>query len=466
MITAESSFAIMLTLSCLAAAYVGIKWGKEFALGAGIGVSLLAGTWFQVEIRGTDINVTMATAAILLIVYACHSWRQIFRNVHALDCLMVVLMYWTIIVDMYHGGSLASVFVYSYGLWMLPYAAGRYSFVHADTFSKLAPLFATIVFFISITSVIESLTQVNLWEWLFCTVDDKVTRVKGLRFGLLYRAIGPTRNPIFLGIVFIAMLPFLIECATRTTATKSKLAFGLLGLAVTILGIIATVSRGPIICLGLIVAFSLAVSYRFARWSFVALAACLLIGFAAFPERTLQLLEEDGSGRTSRTVIQLDDSNAPEIYTGTRQRLLVPRIYGPIVASGGLFGFGSVDSSGFPPRNIPGLPTDPRTREMVRNVDNSYINVGLAFGVVGMTLFFLMWVCAIAYSLRLVPIFSTYFYPSQTVVAVVLSGVFFSLAFQVFTVHWSYDFGFWILYVVGMIAGLTSRYKGVQKGIA
>src|SRR5690554_417312 len=131
----------MLCASCGFAAWFGYRNGKQYVLGAGMAVSLLTGTWFEIDLGGTEINVTIATAIILLVVYCTHSWRQIFKSLHAMDYLVAALAVWLGLVDVIHDGFQPALAAEAYGQWILPYAAGRYAFMHRGSMCKLAPVF-------------------------------------------------------------------------------------------------------------------------------------------------------------------------------------------------------------------------------------------------------------------------------------------------------------------------------------
>ncbi|TWT66643.1 O-antigen ligase family protein [Allorhodopirellula solitaria] len=464
LLTDESSFAIMLLVSCGFAAWYGYRHGKQYVLGAGMAVSMLAGTWFEITLWNTEINVAMATAIVLLIAYCTHSWREIFKALNLLDVLVGALMIWHIIVDVSHEGQPLAFTLRAYGQWMLPYAAGRYAFLHPGSMSKLSPVFVAVASFIAIAAVYESFTSVNLWETIFIHVDDKVSRVVGQRYGLLYRSIGPVRNAIFLGIMLYLLLPFAVDLTTPRDDARWRRAAGFAGMILIMLGIVATVSRGPMLCVVLAGAFALVCVNRYARWILIPLAAAGVIFTAVQFDTVANYLESGGDEHTRSRIVDVDHEGDAEIHNNTRHRLLIPKIYGPIVFEGGPLGYGTTASSGFPPRNIPGLPNDPAISGLLRNVDNTYINIGLAFGWVGLALFVTLLITTIVQALQLAPVASTYLYPSDARVAVAYASIFFAIIFEIWTVHWSYDYSFWVLFQVGVVAGLTSQCVRVRRG--
>ncbi|MCM2369222.1 hypothetical protein [Aporhodopirellula aestuarii] len=454
----------MLVVSCGFAAWYGYRHGKQYALGAGMAASLLAGTWFEITIADTEINVTMATAIILLVAYCAHSWREMFRCLNLLDFLVAALMVWHITVDTYHDGQPLTFAAQAYGQWMLPYAAGRYAFLHPGSLTKLSPIFVAVAVFISLAAVLEAFTSINLWEIAFTTVDDKVARTSSLRYGMFYRAIGPVRHPIFLGVVLLSTIPFAIDLCLRSTATRKFQILGCLLLAVICLGIASTISRGPILCTFIAFGFAWACANRAAR---IAIATLVILGIAAVSlntEAAIRLFDSEGTGKETARIIQVDGDGSPAVTTSSRHRIFVVQIYGPLVIKGGPLGFGTSNSTGFPPRNLPGLPAAPEIRKQLGIVDNSYINVGLRFGWIGIALFTASLLVAIALSLRLGPVASTYFYPSQNHVCFAYAGMLFAVMLEIITVFWSYDFSFWTLFQMGAAAGLTAQAKLVRTG--
>jgi O-Antigen ligase len=456
----------MLVVSLAFATWFGSRHGKFCVLGGGMAVSLLAGTWFEIEVLSTPINVTMATAVVLLVIYCTHSWREIFKYLNWLDIVIGSLTIWHIIVDVYYDGEPLTIAARAYGQWMLPYAAGRYAFLHRGSLTKLSPVFTTVAVLISVASVFEAFTSMNLWEQLFAEVDDKVTRVKGMRYGLLYRAIGPTRNPIFLGIVLLSLVPFTVEVISRSGISRRNQLIGFVCLVTICLGILATVSRGPVLCVPVAIAFGLAYWNQWARRCVLGVCVIGIILVAFNFDAAINLLESGGDESARSELLEIDSDKEVAVYDGTRHRLLIPEVYGPIMFKGGPLGYGTTASSGFPPKNLPGLPTNPNVLHRLRNVDNAYLNVGLAFGLVGLMFFVVLFVTAVALALKLATGASTYFYPSNAGMLVTTAAVLFAAILENWTVHLSYDHAFWLVFQIGTIAGLASLRARIRLGDA
>ncbi|WP_236625974.1 O-antigen ligase family protein [Rhodopirellula baltica] len=454
----------MLAFSLGFAGWFGWRHGKHYALGAGMAASLLAGTWFDIVVMGTRINVTMATAIVLLLVYCTHSWREIFRFLGPLDYLIGAITIWHIVVDTYYGEQPLAVAAQAYGQWMLPYAAGRYAFLHRDALLKLAPVFGIIGAAISMFCIAEAWTGINLWEAAFSPRDELVTFTGRLRYGIAYRACGPTRHAIFLSNVLLTLVPFAVLITQRGINWFPKLEkwnqlLSPVLLVALVCGVASSISRGPVITLALAACLAFAWTCRPARFAVLAILIVSTAWIATDWEGFVRLLETDSDERKRAAVLVVDVQEEAVVLTGTRNRLVNLRVYVPIVARGGLLGYGTTDSTGFPPENLPGLPTDPKVRERLGIVDNAFLNNGLRFGWVGLALFAGLFVVAASTAFQLSRRASTYFFPLDQRFFIAAATLTLAYLFEIATVFWSYDYALWVLFGFGLIAGLASQLK-------
>lgn len=464
MLTAEISFWVMLAVACSFATWFGLKHGKEYALGAGLAASLLAGTWFDITVLNTRINVTMATAIVLLAVYCTHSWREIFRHLGLLDYLIGAITIWHIVVDTYHGEQPLPVAAQAYGQWMLPYAAGRYAFLHRSTLLKLGPVFAIAGAIISLLCVAEACSGTNIWETAFAPRDELVTFKGQLRYGVAYRACGPTRHAIFLSNVLLTLIPFAILLTQREIAWYPKLGkwnrlAGCVISAILIAGIVSSLSRGPLLTLCVGGCLSLAWLYRPAAWTLLGIGLIAVILIGANWNDFIHLIESDETDHKRASVLVVDNEDEAIIYTGTRNRLVNLQVYIPIFLNGGPLGYGTTASTGFPPKDLPGLPTDLEVRNRLGIVDNAFLNNGLRFGWIGLALFTGLFVTASLTAFRLSRRASTYFFPVDQRYFVAAATLSLAFLLEIATVFWSYDYATWVLLGFGTIAGLLSKVK-------
>ncbi|MCC9654427.1 O-antigen ligase family protein [Rhodopirellula halodulae] len=464
MLSPEISFWIMLTVSLGFAGWFGWQHGKKYALGAGLAASLLAGTWFDITVLNTRINVTMATAIVLLVVYCTHSWREIFRHLGLLDYLIGAITIWHIIVDTYHGEQPLAVAAQAYGQWMLPYAAGRYAFLHRNSLLKLGPVFAIAGAIISLLCVAEACSGTNIWETAFAPRDELVNFNGRVRYGIAYRACGPTRHAIFLSNMLLTLIPFAILMTQREINWFPKLGKrnrlpGLAIVAILTAGIASSLSRGPLITLYVAGCLSIAWLYRPAAWTLLGASLIAAILVAANWNEFIRLIESNEQDRKRASVLVVDDEDEAIIYTGTRNRLVILQVYVPIFLEGGPLGYGTTASTGFPPKDLPGLPTAPKVRKRLGIVDNAFLNNGLRFGWVGLVLFAGLFVLATSTALHLARRASTYFFPLDQRYFIAVAMLSIAFLFEIATVFWSYDYATWMLLGFGTVSGLLSQVK-------
>ena len=432
--------------------------GRRSAIGVAMATSLLSASWFQLTVADAPLSVHSCVAAIMMIAFCFHSGKQIWSPLTVLDFLMAGLVIWHVVCDSFHSGFAPLLPFRAYGEWALPYVTGRFAVMHRGAIAQLAPFFAVVGAVIGVAACCEAILGINLWETLFVEVDDVIKTNRGKRYDLFYRALGPTRHPIMLSVLLMMLIPWTI--AWKESALENWQKAGAIGSLVSIVvGILSTISRGPVMTLGAGIAVAGATANRVFRWIMIAVV-CIgsVIVFLRFDD-IISLLER--SEGTNRSIVEFEDEQI--IYSGTRNRLYVLQIYGPLVVRGGLLGFGTDATDSFPP-NIPGLPTDPRSRQRLGVVDNAYINVGLRFGIVGMAILVAMVLFAIKTCVSLGPSASTYFYPAGSQFTLAMTVVMVAVGAEMLTVFFSYDYAFWFLLALGVVSGMQVRAKLAGSG--
>lgn len=454
-VTALLSYVVFLIVCCVAGLIAAKTLGRRFIVGAGLATSLLAASWFQVSLGDAPLSVQSTMAALVMIAFCLHSGKAIWSPLTLLDVLVASLVTWNVVCDSFHDGFQPALPFIAYGEWALPYVTGRFAVMHGESISKLAPWFAMIGVVISAAAIFESVTGTNLWESIFVPVDDLVRTNRAKRYDFLYRALGPTRHPIFLSVVLMLLAPWTIGWAESAVGRSERL-WGIGSLVALLAGVASTISRGPAAACVIGFAFFGAVLHRGIRY--VVVLVVVLGSVAAFVGRDsiLRVLETGGESR--RTIVEYEGEKV--IYSGTRNRLFVVKIYAPLVWRSGAFGYGTQATDSFPP-NIPGLPTDPRSRDRLGVVDNAYLNVGLRLGVVGLAIFTGMILLAIVRCLRLQSVASTTLYPAGGLFVSALAATLVAVGIEISTVFLSYDYAFWLLLTLGVVAGVDARSKQV-----
>lgn len=423
-------------------------------------VSVASATWVSPVIAGVMVDVRVSLAAVFLIAFFFHPHVRFYFRSNWLDAVAVSLMLFGCVSDWRADGFNAASPLRLYGEILLPYFAGRFMGMRRDSAGAAASWFCGAGVLIGIGCVVEGYSGWNAWEWLFAPMDDLVSRYRAVRYELSFRAAGPTRHPIFLGVVLILLLPwsFLLICRSEQSRTKYLGYFGLSGF---LFGIVSTVSRGPLVGVALAIVFSISIRWpKSAKWLFAsgAIATFMIVLFWV---PFMAIIDATESKEVRSRVIEVGSESV--VYSGTRNRLWVWDIYGPLVIKGGPLGFGTEAVSSFPP-NIPGLPASTKTRETLGIVDNSYLLTGLRFGWIGLSLFLILIFGSIATAIRLRRSAGMILYPDGPAFLTALASCLIGVSFVMLTVFSSFDFMFWVYFHCGVVAGLASLRDSMLRG--
>lgn len=452
------TFVAVLMIFLVVAALAGWVRGKEGTLGIGLFLSLLSPTWLFVDINGTPVDARSAVAATLMIAFCIHSGKQIRSPLVALDWMVAAMTVWHFCAECSHSGYSVGLAAGAYGEWALPYVAGRFAVMHTGAIARLIPWVLGIVAVLVLPMLYEMISGVNLWEQIFGPVDDLVKRYRGRRWDLIFRAMGNTRHPLFIAAILTLLIPWCLALAA--TVHNQKRWLGISGACASLLGIIATASRGPLLSLLIATAFGVAIRSRKVAVVLVVLLAILFAGFVWKPDAILGQFDRL-TGVDSAKAMEVDGS--VELYSSSRNRFWVWRIYGPLVPKGGLFGYGTDAMSTFPP-NIPGLPARAETREQFGIVDNSIILTGLRFGIPGSVLLTLLVVAGIWNSITQQRLVQTTLGDLESRYLMYGGCGIVALFIQFNLIFLSYEYAFWLLVHLGVIAGLCSYAKQRMLG--
>ena len=272
----------------------GIAGDAVIQWAVGMAIALLAASWFKVSIAGFDVNVASAATIVLMTAVCFHSFKGIWTPLTVLDVLMTSIVVWHIVVDVHYGMHPINAFAEAYSEWALPYVTGRFAAVHRHAVATYAPWIVIAGIFFGVAAVVESLTSINFWEKIISPIDDAVfqPRFATKRYGLLYRAHGPLRHPIFLGVLFLMLMPWAVVLIESEKSSRRFRALGVTGLIVGCLGIAATVSRGPMIALCCAVAFYIGCVSKLGRWMVIGTLVAVAILVGVFRNETVGATED------------------------------------------------------------------------------------------------------------------------------------------------------------------------------
>ncbi len=438
------------------------RWGPGAGVGIGLAMACLVPTWGYLDVSDSRLNVRHATAIVLMTAYCFHPQGRIWSTLNMIDVAVAGLVIWHIVVDYTIAGFSSLLPIRAYLEWALPYVSGRFAMMHARSISKLSVWFTGVAILIGLAAIVESFSQMNIWEIVFGQVraDDLIKRPQGLRFGLLFRAWGPTRNPILLGCVLVLMVPWAISQATTNGARWQRF-LGWSGVVSIILGTFATMSRGPL--LAIILAALVATSFYYA-WARRVFSAAVVVGVLVTVwgwSSLWEFLDRIENESSMAQVVEVDGEI--ERYTNSRHRILIFQLYGPLVFRGGITGYGTAALRPIPP-NIPGLSISARDQQTLGIVENSYLTIALRFGLVGVSLFVLLHVAAIVTAFSLACNQSLVTYPAPPIFLVAIGSVLVGMCFEMMTVLPVYDFYFWVLFMCGVVSGLAALDVKIRRG--
>ena len=449
-------------LASIVAVAVGIvmavRRGPHVGVGAAAAIGLLAPNWAYLQWGLLEFDVKLTAVAVMLLAYCVHPRGKLRFPVTFVDVVITAIFVTHLVSEAFVGDLDGGGVLRAFGEWYAPFLAGRGLGLYRGGLSAIAPWFAVATIVLAAGAWYESLTNVNPWEALFAPVDDLVDRLREARYGFLYRAAGPTRHPIFLAIVFLLMTPWAVMTAERHA--QHWRIIGWVALACVPLGVVSTVSRGPLAALALGgIVWTLIRFERQRIWIGGAVVATAL-GLVAVGDRAADWISQTDSVRGKGELVVIDGQS--RTYTPTMNRVLVWEIYAPLVGRGGPLGYGTDRVSSFPP-DLP-LPVDGRSAEILGIVDNSYLLFGLRFGWVGLALLVTLLAGAVVTAVRLRASAGMVAYPFGAVRFEALAAVLTAVAAQMLLVFCTYEFVFWLLMTVGVVSGSESLRRRMVRG--
>lgn len=454
MLDLHVGFYVLLCLCTLTGIVVGLRSGWSNSLGVAMATSFLAPVWVELNAFGIPINIRTSVAIIFLLGFCIHSAARVFKPWSITDFLIAGLVIWHVCCDYYHGESVVMASAVALGEWALPYMAGRNAFLHRESLVKLAPWFTFSAIVLATAAIFESLTGVNVWDHFlvsFADGVDDVTRPSTKRYGLLYRATATTRHPIFLGVILVLMIPWLVATLELIRNSGRRIAWSVVSIGIVALGIIATVSRGPMLELIAVAGLVAAIKFTWVRWAILPLVAISCLALVVAPQKTLDSVEALTGDVVNRPVLKIDQK--AEIFSSTRGRLMVTELYWPALMAAGPIGYGTEDTSG----KHPNLPYQAKYRQLynqLESIDNSWLYLALRFGWVGLIIFACLYCSVIATAWKTNLTASTYLYPNGTLFTTTIIATLVATAIQILTVYTAYDFMFWIIFQFGVVESL------------
>lgn len=414
--------------------------GPSIAVGAVALLSCLVPTWCKTELLGFPLEVRLAATIGALSCYLLHPQSKYPLRLGIIDFLMLLLLTLNVLSDSLNDGFTWKIFARIYGEWCVPYFAGRLAFQGNGALRNLAPYGLFVAIVLCTFATVEAITAIHPWELIYGQrLDDRIPRTM-IRLGL-QRAWGPCEHPIYFGMMLLLFLPWLFR------SLHVKAGHLLIRLGVSIvgpLGVMATVSRAPILLLSVYPIVFAYFSYPKARMYLVVLIIASIIGGFAAKDQVLTLLHDFGGEKLNGSAKQIIVDGQKVEKTSVMTRVYLLQVFRRAVVRAGVFGFGTESVSTFPVR-IPVGPEDSSALKNVWAIDNTYLLLTLRFG----------WFAGIIFFGAIV--MSGYSWIKRTAIhherdiatCVYLGAALFAVALGLFTVWMPQDISYPLLFLMG-----------------
>jgi hypothetical protein len=443
-------------------------YGPRYSIGAVSLLSLLVPTWLQTTLFGLPFDIRMVVAIASLVVVLIYH-KEFFRTgllpwgMYFGDLAVIGIAIVQCLSDWAAGGAIPIVALRSYGEWCIPYFVGRFAVATYGDAKALTHVAVLVSSLLAGTALFESVSGINLYEVGVGPRPTELAPRDDQRFGFK-RAFGPVRHPIFLGAVLLLLLPWQMGFATDDSSGSrnvARWAAPLLGAA----GICSTVSRAPVLCVGLMLLVIAFLAFRKLRTPILAVVACCALFLGIFWQQsfgTFIRLSNEVRSQTFNSVT-IDGETLP--YSSTMSRIYVFQLFRPALMQTGLLGFGTERVTGFPV-NVPVKPENRDALEKLKTIENTYLLLVLRLG----------WLGLIAFTTA-----SVYFVVAAGLVSMADKstgefmfsaswvGVMGSMLFLMITVWMPHDYGFLYLVSGGVVSSLWASHvypgnKSINRG--
>jgi O-Antigen ligase len=362
-----------------------IKVSPQFAIGLTVIMLMLVPAWSNVEFLRLPFYISHAATILCLCMYCVHPKATFPIRLGIVDYFGLTFMATHLISDTLVEGWNWAFLLRTYAEWACPYIAGRLAFQKWADVEKLIPFAVGAATILGIDSALESLTGIHPFEWLHGWRPDENFGRDTARWGLI-RSWGTRSHAIYFGNVQLMLLAWTGYAAYKALMRQWS-PYAIVPFVISCLGIFCTVSRAPILGIGVFIAIAVFLLVPRMRMPTVVLTVVLLLGVVLFWPTVEKLMNRTGRISTNRLQGPLIKQGGEYVeYSGSMTRWHEFKLYYPAVIRGGLFGYGSTATQDFPPR-VGVQIEDVKALKHWKFVDNSYLLIGLRFGWVGLISF-------------------------------------------------------------------------------
>ena len=400
-----------------------------------------------------DLRVALSFVALPLVLLLHR--KQIFPlRWHPLDVAMLALCVLHIVSDTLNQGFSLGILGRIYGEWCIPYLVGRVAISSITDIDRLVGISVVVCCILGCLAAVECLLGINLAELAFGDRPEDGANRNMERWGYK-RSFGPNMHPIYFGVLQLLLLPWAFYASDRSLRLMNNNWYFAAPVA-AVAGILGTLSRGPMLGIGLFVYLFTWVKNPKWMLPLVAVGMAGVVFLVTQSDELLNYLQQwsgEDDGRRKPTV-QVDDETIK--FTGTKSRLLIYRVYGPALSNAGFSGYGTERVTGFP-ISVPTGPYDAETLEQVRAIDNVYLLLALRFGYVAPLVFLALQILAAWAFIRL-----SYSQKHGKVFFAAMSAAVMTSIPLLMTVWMPHDYGFVLIMYFGIAAALHSRSQPSQ----
>ncbi len=437
---------------------VAFRTRPALGIGIAVAISVMTPSWIQwqlftlpdASIVGTGVDIKVALASIALLCYSFLPRATFPVRLSLIDGFMITLITVHLASDFINTGPSIVTILRACAEWYVPYLCGRLAFQFRNDLRNLWPVIALVSVLLAMLSIFEAITRINPYEVVFGLRPEEQTPREAVRWGLR-RAYGPCLNPIYFGLLQLLLMGWTFQAAHRALRREAKSVW-LIAPVISVLGILSTCSRGPILGLFLFLLSVLFIRIPRARWPMVGMAALTLILIFAQRDRVLGMLESwsgEADRIKDRTVIVNQTQEMQ--FSGTRSRLIMLNMYRVALFRSGLLGYGTDAVTGFPIK-VPVGPQDLETLRRIRYIDNEYVLLTLRFGYLGVLAFL---AAGIAACWKLVRLYDDFAEENLGLMLCYVAAVLMSTLVVILTVWMPHDYGFFLLWTMGAASGLV-----------
>ena len=429
--------------------------GPVAALGWGSLITLVFPCWLTQTFVGVPIDLRVATSLILLIANVVHPRRKITWSFSAGDWAIFVVYFIHVISDWREDGMIIAHVVRAFGEWSIPYIAGRLAVQTITDWRRLTPIVVAIAIVLAGWAITESVTHANPATMIFGTRPADRTPELQIRNGFK-RAEGPTRHPIWFGMIQGLLLPWTIAAAYRGIRMDGPtwwIAMPLCSLS----GILATMSRGPAIGALLTVYFTAILCLPKLRKPLIIVMVLGAISIIFVKDDVLRGLES-WAGKQRPGKVEFEGEKRDVTALSYRWMVFAP--YKLAVSQVGFLGYGTERTATFPV-NVPYGPEARATVTTFWSIDCQYLLFLLRFGWLGLAGFCGIYITSIWHLSRQ----SALVLNTERVLPLAIIAALASTAI-VFIVEWMpHDYGYLFLWTCGAANGLRLSPQMLRRNL-